>query len=451
MPFRYPDSPLWYRRLDRAFPQAVRGEGVWVVAEDGRRYLDAVGGALAVNVGHGVDEIAGAVAAQLRELAYVNGTQFTNRAAEELARELAEVLPEPLRYSYFLASGSEAVEAAVKLARQYWVERGRGEKWKVISRRPSYHGNTLAALSLSGREHYRRVYEPLLTDFPRIAAPDPYRHPGCAACTGAALGEELARQGAETVAAFIAEPIGGSSAGAVVPSAEYYRQVAALCRQNDVLFIADEVLTGCGRTGRWFAFQHFDLVPDILVLGKGLSGGYAPLSAVVAQRHVVDAVARGSGAFNHAQTYSHTPVIAAAGAATLRYLKAHRLVERCAAMSPRLFAALERLRDHPAVGDVRGIGLLAAVELVRDPATREPFPRAWHCAERLVEHAFELGLILWPNVGHVDGVNGDLVMVAPPFTIAGDEIEEIARRLGQALERLAADAGLAAASLESRV
>jgi adenosylmethionine-8-amino-7-oxononanoate aminotransferase len=439
MAHRYPEGALFYRRLDRGFPLAVRGEGAWIVDEAGRRYLDACGGAMVVSAGHGVAEIAAAAAAQAHRLAYVNGTQFTNAAAEELAGELAELLPEPLHYSYFLSSGSEAVEAAVKLARQYWCERGRPEKWKVISRNPSYHGNTLAALALSGREHYRRIYRPLLLDLPRIPAPDPYRHPGpdCAACNGEALAAELAAQGPETVAAFLAEPIIGSSGGAVVPPAGYYRRVAELCREHEVLYIADEVLTGCGRTGKWFAFQHYDPVPDVLVLGKGLNGGYAPLSAVVASREIVATLARGSGAFNHAQTYTNNPVTCAAGAATVRYLKQHRLVERCAEISSSFFAELGTLGDHPAVGDVRGAGLLAGIELVLDRSTREPMPRAWRFAERLVDSAREEGLLVWPNVGHADGTRGDLIIVAPPLSVSREEVAEIGARLRRALDATA--------------
>ena len=431
---RYPESPLFYRRLDRALPKAVRAEGCWIEDESGRRYLDAAGGALVVNVGHGVAEIAAAIGEQAARLAYVNGTQFTNAPAEELAAELAEVLPEPLRYSYFLSSGSEAVEAAVKLARQYWVERGRPGKWKVVSRVPSYHGNTLAALALSGREHYRKMYGPLLQSFPRIAAPDPYRHPGCPACTGEALEEAILREGPETVAAFLAEPVIGSSAGAVVPGREYAEQVAEICRRHDVLLLADEVMCGMGRTGRWFAFEHFGVVPDAIVLGKGLNGGYAPLSALVASRAIVDVLARGSGYFNHAQTYSHTPVVCSAGVATVRYLKRHRLVERCAALGPRLQASLARLRAHPAVGDVRGLGFLAAVELVADRTTKAPFPRARKVAERVTERAFANGLIVWPNVGHVDGVDGDLLMIGPPLVASETELDEIGVRLGRALD-----------------
>ncbi|MGB5176475.1 MAG: aminotransferase class III-fold pyridoxal phosphate-dependent enzyme, partial [Thermoanaerobaculia bacterium] len=338
--------------------------------------------------------------------------------------------------SYFLASGSEAVEAAVKLARQYWVEKGREEKWKVISRVPSYHGNTLTALSLSGREHYRKIYGPLLSEFPRIPAPDTYRHPDSDASSGAVLEAAIQENDPETISAFIAEPIIGSSAGAMVPREDYYRRTQEICRRHDVLFIADEVLCGMGRTGRWFAFEHFGVIPDMLVLGKGLNGGLAPLSAVVAGRQIVDLLVRGSGYFNHAQTYSHTPVICAAGLATIRYLKREGLVERCAAMEKPFFERLEALREFEVVGDVRGKGLLAGVEFVVDRTTKEPMPRSDRFAERVTSAAFENGLIVWPNVGHVDGIRGDLVMLAPPFAVTEKEIDIIVGLLEQTLEEV---------------
>ena len=417
MEHRYPRGHLFYRRLDRAFPLAVAAEGAWIVDEDGKRYLDASGGAAVVNLGHGVGGAAEAMAEEARRLGYVNGTQFTHRAAENLAEELAEVLPGDLGYSYFLSSGSEAVEAAVKLARQYWVERGRPGKWKVVARAPSYHGNTLTALSLSGRPHYRRSYGPLLTDFPRIPAPDPWRRADDAAATGEALEEAILAAGPETISAFLFEPIGGTSTGAMMPSAEYHRRVVEICRRHDVLLVADEVLTGMGRTGRWLAAEHYPgLLPDIVTLGKGLNGGSAPLSAVVARPHVVETLARGSGAFQHAQTYCHSPAACAAGLATLRFLREHRLVERSAAMEPRLLGSLARLRSDSRVGDVRGRGLFAAVELVEDRNTKEPFARSARLAERWTERAFAHGLVVWPNVGHVDGERGDLVIVAPPFS-----------------------------------
>jgi adenosylmethionine-8-amino-7-oxononanoate aminotransferase len=303
----------------------------------------------------------------------------------------------------------------------------------VISRLPSYHGNTLTALSLSGREHYRRTFAPLLTDFPRIPAPDPYRHPESPGSTGEALEAEIRRQGPETVAAFIFEPIVGASGGAVVPTRAYYDRVAEVCRRHEVLLIADEVLTGIGRTGRWFACQHFDLAPDVLVAGKGLNAGAVPLSAVCATPEITETLARGSGYFNHAQTYSHTPAICAAGLATLRAIRRQRLVERASALEEPFFRALAPARFHPWVGDVRGRGLLAAVEFVADKASKEPFPRSERVAERVTDAAFANGLILWPNVGHVDGERGDLVVLAPPLTASEEDLAEIGRRLAATL------------------
>jgi adenosylmethionine-8-amino-7-oxononanoate aminotransferase len=432
---RYPDSKVFYRRLDRDFRIVASATGATIVDESGRSYLDASGGAMVANVGHGVEELGEAMAGAAR-LGFVSGAQFSHRYVEELAAELAEVLPEGLQHSYFLASGSEAVEAAVKLARQYWVEKGRERKWKVISRVPSYHGNTLTALSLSGREHYSKVYGPLLTEFPRIPAPDTYRHPDSDASSGEALETAIQENDPETISAFIAEPIIGSSAGAMVPRDDYYPRTQEICRRHDVLFIADEVLCGMGRTGRWFAFEHFGVVPDILVLGKGLNGGLAPLSAVVASREIVETLAQTSGYFNHAQTYSHTPVICAAGLATVRYLKRERLVDRCAMMEKPFFDRLEDLRRFDVVGDIRGKGLLAGVEFVSERATREPLDRAKRFAEHFTSRAFENGLIVWPNVGHVDGIRGDLVMLAPPFSVTDEEISEIVERFAGTLREL---------------
>ncbi len=436
MRYKYPDSFVFYRKLNKEIPRAVSASGVRIVDEDGKQYFDASGGAVVVNVGHGVSEIADSVAEQIRELAYVNGTQFTNQPAENLAAELAEILPGSLKYSYFLGSGSEANEAAIKLARNYWYEKGKQSKWKIISRNPSYHGNTLATLSLSGREHYRAVYGPLLTNFPRIPAPDPYRDPNSKASTGELLEEEILKQGADSVSGFILEPIIGSSAGAVVPTQEYYRNVARICEKYDVLIIADEVMSGMGRTGKWFSFQHYDFIPDIMTLGKGINGGIVPLSAVVAKKEIVDVLASTSGYFNHAQTYSHTPVICAVGVATVRYLKKHRLVERVAEMEGLLFEKLNELRSFPVVGDVRGKGFMAAVEFVKNKETKEPFPRSEKFAERFTELAFKNGLILWQNVGHVDGTNGDLVMVSPPFSINAGEISELAATFKHTLEQM---------------
>lgn len=433
---RYPDSPVFYRRLDRSFPLAVSAKGCWIRDAEGSEYLDASGGALAVSIGHGVEEIAAEVARATAEVGYLNGTQFTHRWAEGLAAELTAVLPDGLDFCYFLGSGSEAVEAAVKLARQVACERGEPERWKVVYRSPSYHGNTLTALSLSGREHYRRLYEPLLSHFPVVPAPDPLRRPDDAAATGEAFEALVEEEDPRTIAAFLFEPVLASSGGAVAPSRAHYERVAACCRRHGILMIADEIVTGMGRTGDWLACSHYDLVPDIAVLGKGLSNGTLPLSAVVAHRDLVATLAAGSGAFQHAQTFSHTPVICAAGLATVRLLVERRLPRRAAEMEKPFLEALETLREHPRVADVRGRGLLGAVELVADRSTAEPFPRRERVAERVAHLAMEHGLVLWPSGGHVEGGHGDLLMLAPPLTIESAEITEIAARLGAALEEL---------------
>jgi adenosylmethionine-8-amino-7-oxononanoate aminotransferase len=432
-------SNVLYRKLTRRYPRIVRGEGCYVFDDTGRRYLDGCGGAFTVSVGRGVAEIAAAIGEQARTLGYVNGTAFTHDPVEELAAALARVSPGELELVYPLGSGSEAVEAALKLARQYWVELGRGDKQKVVALEPAYHGNTLLALSASARPHYSALFGGWLVEMVRAPAPYPYRcacrgnPPYCPACSGGAVEEAIVRAGPGSVAAVIAEPVGGSSTGASVPQPDYWRRVREICDRYDVLFVADEVLTGAGRTGTWSALEPYGVVPDIMTLGKGIAGGYVPLSAVVISHRIREPLARGSGALAHAQTFSHHPVLCAAGVATLRYLHERRLVERCAEMGKVLHRRLAALPDLPLVGDVRGRGLLAGVELVADPATREPLPRSARLAETLTEAALDEGLVVWPNVGHADGRNGDLVMLAPPFIVTEDQIDEMLELLTRAL------------------
>ncbi|MDQ3136198.1 MAG: aspartate aminotransferase family protein [Gemmatimonadota bacterium] len=433
------DSHVFYRKLTRNYPRIVRGDGCWLYDADGRGYLDAVGGAFVANVGHGVREIAEAIGRQAQRLAYVNGTAFTNDPVEELADELARRSPGDLELVYPLASGSEAVEAALKLARQYWVETGEPARRKIVALSPGYHGNTLLALSASARQHYTTYFRDWLVEVVRVPAPYAFRcecrgsPPHCPACSGEAVEAALLREGPDTVAALIAEPVGGSSTGASVPAPDYWRRVRAACDRHGILLVADEVLTGAGRTGTWSALEPYGVVPDIMTLGKGIAGGYVPLSAVVAPRRLVDALGRGSGALLHAQTFSHHATLCAAGVATLRYLRQHALIERCAEIAPTFHSRLESLRGLPAVGDIRGRGLLAGIEFVADPVTRAPFPRAARFAESFAAAALDAGLVVWPNVGQADGVNGDLAMLAPPFVVSHDEIDLIVQRLGAAL------------------
>ena len=438
---RYPDSHVFYRKLARGYPRIVRGDGCYLYDDQGRRYLDGSGGAYVVNVGHGVGEIAEALACQAGTLAYVSGTAFTHDAVEELAAEIARLSPGDLDMVYPLASGSEAVEAGLKLARQFWVESGRPQKHKVLAFAPSYHGNTLLALSASSREPYRTYYREWLIEIVRVPAAYGYRcecggsAPLCSACTGEAIEQAILREGPDTVAALIGEPVGGSSTGASVPPPDYWRRVRAICDRHQVLLVADEVLTGAGRTGTWSALEPYGVVPDVMILGKGIGGGYVPLSAVVAPRRIVDVLAKGSGVFLHAQTFSHHATLCAAGVATIRYLRRHQLIERCAEMGHLLHQRLQELRALPGVGDVRGRGLLAGVEFVQDKATRRPFPAAAHFADSVAAAAQDLGLVVWPNSGQLQDGTGDLVMLAPPFVITEEQVGELTALLSQAILR----------------
>jgi hypothetical protein len=439
---RYPGSHVFYRKLTRTFPLITHGEGCWLVDETGKRYLDGSGGAFVANLGHGVAEIGEAMARQAARVAYLNGTAFTSEPVEALADQLATLLPPPLDKFYFLGSGSEAVEAALKLARQYWVETGKPSKHKVIALFPAYHGNTLLALSASAREHYKTYYREWLVDVHRIPAPYPYRcecgggaSAACPTCSGSGLETAILQLGADNVAAFIAEPVGGSSTGHSVPEPGYFRRVREICDRHQILFIADEVLVGAGRTGTWSAIEQYGVVPDIMTFGKGITGGYAPLSAVAAPERIIDPIAKHSGALLHAQTFSHHPVLAAGGLAAVRYLREHRLVERCREMGGVFHQKLQVLRNLPHVGDVRGRGLLAGVEFVADKATRAPLPRNLKFAERFAEAALAEGLMTWANMGQADGTNGDLSCLAPPFIITEPEIDELLRRFTAALHR----------------
>jgi adenosylmethionine-8-amino-7-oxononanoate aminotransferase len=440
-------SHVFHRKLIRRYPRIVRGEGCYLFDDRGRRYLGACGGAFTVNVGHGVAEIAAAVGDQARTLGYVNGTAFTHDPVEQLAAEIARLSPGDLELVYPLGSGSEAVEAALKLARQYWAETGRPGKRKILTLSPSYHGNTLLALSASARPHYSALFRDWMVEVVRVPAAYSYRcgcrgtAPYCASCSGAAVEEAIIRAGPESVAVLIAEPVGGSSTGASVPPAGYWERVRQACDRHEVLLIADEILTGAGRTGTWSALEPYGVVPDIMTLGKGIAGGYVPLSAVVTSRAIADALAHGSGALAHAQTFSHHPVLCAAGVATIRYLRERRLIERCAEMGQVLHRRLAALRELPYVGDVRGRGLLAGIEFVGDPHTRDPLPRSAGFAESFTQAALDAGLVVWPNIGHADGLNGDLVMLAPPFVVTEDQIDEIVQLFTRALRDVAERVG----------
>src|SRR5580700_3494436 len=380
-------SAVLRRSFRKTFLPAVRGEGVYLWDASGKQYLDFSGSAVVNFIGHGVAEIAAAMASQAKQLEFVHSSQFTTPVAEEYAAELLEFAGKNFEGGciYFTCGGSESVETALKLARQYQVEIGQKGRHQIISRGQSYHGSTLGALSVSGNKRRREMYVPMLREFPHIAFPYCYRcafdcTDGCRNCGQEYAAElEKAIEGANgEVAAFIAEPVSGATLGAVVPPPGYLQSVAEICERHGVLFVADEVMTGMGRTGKNFAVEHWDVAPDVLVTAKGLSSGYAPLGAVIVSRKVADAIACGSGAFLHGFTYNSHPISLAAGRAVLRFVKEHDLVQCADSGQPDSVAAtlrreLQVLLESEAVGDVRGIGLLWTVELVADKNRKRPF------------------------------------------------------------------------------
>lgn len=423
---------VFRRRPSYPHPQVVRGKGVYLYDQAGQRYIDASGGPVVVNIGHGVEEVAAAMAAQAGAVAYVHGATFTTAALERYSERLAGAVPLEEPRFYYLTSGSEAVEAAIKFARQVQVARGEAGREVVISRWGSYHGATLGALAVSGKPAMRNLYAPLFRDQPHIPAPYCYRcacnltYPDCDLACAQALEVEIRRQGPDRVAAFLAEPVGGATLGAVVPPPAYWPRVRRICDRYGVLLIADEVMTGFGRTGRWFAMEHWGIRPDAMVMGKGATGGYFPLSILAVRQADVEMIARAHGDFNHGGTFSHHAVGAAVALATLDYLERHNLVAAAARQGAYLGRRLqEALGRHPHVGDVRGIGMMWGVEYVVDRRTKEPFPPQAGLSTRLADLALERGVILYPGHGGADGLAGDHLMVAPPFVAAEAEIEQV--------------------------
>jgi hypothetical protein len=422
-------------------PVAVSAHGSTIVDADGREYLDAAGGAIVVNVGHGRREIADAIAEQAARLSYAHGSAFTTEPLERYAVEVGAHLPVDDPAIYPVSGGSEAIETALKLARAVQIARGEADRWVVFSRWSSYHGNTLGALDLSGRKPLRRPYEGWLGRFRHVSAAYPYRggDPGSQALGRTLeLAEELDRAitsaGPGTVAAFVGEPIVGATLGAVEPPAGYWPAIAEVCRRHGVLLIADEVMTGFGRTGAWFGMDHYGVRPDLLVAAKGATSGYWPFGFVAAAGALADEVTAGGG-FVHGFTYSHQPGAAAVAREVLRILEAEALVEASAVKGERLKGLLrDRLGDHPAVGDIRGRGLMVGVELVRDRETRQAYPRAARLVEAVLRHARERGLLLYSGTGNANGVDGDIVLMGPPFVITDVELERIADGLREAVD-----------------
>jgi adenosylmethionine-8-amino-7-oxononanoate aminotransferase len=436
MRYLHPHGRVFYRRMSHGRPKISRGDGIYLWDESGKRYIDGSGGPLVVNVGHGRTEIIEAMNKQARAAAYVHAIMFTSEPVERFAAELAQILPLSDARSYFLSSGSEVVEAAIKLARQIQMARGQNSRHLVIGRWKSYHGLTFGALSVSGRQSMRMPYSDMFLDMPHIDPPYLYRDPVSGTEAANRLERMILELGQQNVAAFIAEPISGASLGAAAPPDDYWPRIRQICDQYGLLLIADEVLVGLGRTGKWWGIDHWQTRPDILVTSKGLAGGYFPLGLVAAHGAHVEQIRLSLGDFNHGGTFSHHAVGAAAGLATLQIIREEALVERAAQMGRYLGDRLAlALGQHPHVGDIRGRGLFWGLELVQDRESKRPFPAEDHLAWRIWQRAFDLGLIAYYSQGCADGRNGDLIMLGPPLIVDQEQLNQMVDILSTAIKK----------------
>jgi adenosylmethionine-8-amino-7-oxononanoate aminotransferase len=441
-------SAVFHRDLTAERPSIVRGQGLYLEDDAGRRYLDANASAGVVGVGHGRREIFDAMAEAGDRLSFVYSGSFTHPWQERLASAILSIAPASMGGVYFVSGGSEANETAIKLARQYHVERGNPQKHKLIARWQSYHGVTLATLSLSGRTSWRQIFSPYLIPVSHIAPPYAYRCAYCAERSGCTLAcaDELERaillEGPDTVAAFFAETIVGTTATGLTPPPGYYERIAEICARHDVLFVADEVLCGYGRTGKPFAIQHWEAEPDIITMGKAIASGYAALGAVVVSQKIVDAFAAGSGRFVHGFTYSGIPASCFAGIKVFEIMQREALFDRPGAAGAKLLAGIQALAGkHDAIGEVRGRGLLIGVEFVADRRARTPFPKTFGFTGRLVRHLRAQGVIVSPGVALSNfGRDGDHIQISPPFIIDDAAITQILDALDAALSRTAAEA-----------
>src|SRR5690242_6711614 len=436
-------SRVLHRSLRETPPKAVGGEGVWLFAEDGRKVLDASGGAAVSCLGHQHPRVLAAMAKQAGTLAYAHTAFFSSEPAEELAEQLVGHEPGGLAYVYFVSGGSEAIEASIKIARQYFLEAGQPQRQRFIARRQSYHGNTLGALAAGGNAWRREPYQPLLSSaFSHVTPAFAYHEKrddeserDFVARLAAELDAEFMRLGPDTVAAFIAEPVVGATAGCVTAPEGYFRAVREICNRHGALLIFDEVMCGMGRTGTLHAWEQEGVAPDIQAIAKGLGGGYQPIGAMLATARVVDTIRNGSVAFQHGHTYLGHPMACAAALEVQKIIAEENLLDqvkqRGAYLEKRL---IERFGNHRHVGDIRGRGLFQAIELVSDRATRSPFDPAQKLNTRIKAEAFARGLACYPMGGTVDGRLGDHVLLAPPYIVGEGDLDMIVDRLGQAVD-----------------
>ena len=427
---------VFYRNVNKKFDLVEYGEGIYLYDDKGNKYIDACSGAAVSNIGHGNKRVAKAIAEQAGKVAFSHLSRWTNSPARELADMVAEMSPGSLNKLYLVSGGSEATESALKMSRQYFLERdGNTSKYKIISRWNAFHGNTIGALSMTG-DSRRKKYTPYLLDFPKIENCYCYRCPfgleedTCNVECAYALERCIKANGAESIAAFIAEPVVGAASGALVPHKDYFKIVRDICDKYDILLIDDEVMTGFGRTGSMFAIDEFGVIPDMICMAKGMSAGYAPLGAVVAKDEIFNTFKNGTGSFVHGHTYGGNPLSSAAAVEVLKILQEENMVENSKVVGAYLLEQMkEKILPFWYVGDVRGKGLMQGVEFVKDKATKEPFPIKLGVAEKLTQTLMKHGVVIYPGSGMADGMNGDQFLLAPPLIITKDQVDDMVERM----------------------
>ena len=424
--------------LSADYPMISHGKGVYLYDTNEKQYLDGCSGAVTASIGHGVPEVIETMTKQAMKVSFVYRSQFTNQPAELLAEKLSSLAPGDINWSFFVNSGSEAIETAMKIALQYWQEKGRPQKQTFLSRWMSYHGITIGSLSLSGHVARRERFSPLLESYPSLSPPYCYRcpysatYPSCQLRCATELEEIIEKIGAKYIAAFVAEPIVGAAGAAITPPDGYFQMIKDICDKYEILFIADEVMTGLGRTGKMFAIEHWGIVPDIIALGKGMSAGYAPIAATLVSDQVMEPILHGSQIIMSGHTYSANPQSAAAALAVLKYIEKHDLVKQAKISGDILFTKLSKLMNRFSfIGDVRGKGLLIGMEFIEDRASKKPFPRAYGLTNMIIKKGMECGLLLYPASSGRNGTNGDGILIAPPLTISKKEIDDLISRLAK--------------------
>ncbi|SEJ06173.1 aspartate aminotransferase family protein [Paraburkholderia diazotrophica] len=444
-------TTVFHRMPKQTLPVAVKGEGIEIIDSTGKRYIDASGGAAVSCLGHSNQRVIDAIKRQAQELPYAHTSFFTTQPAEELASYLVERAPQGLGHVYFVSGGSEAIEAALKLARQYFVETGEPQRRHIIARRQSYHGNTLGALAIGGNAWRREPFLPLLIDAHHVSPCYAYREQRAdeteeqfAQRLADELEQKILELGSQTVAAFVAETVVGATAGAVPPVREYFRKIRAVCDRYGVLLILDEIMSGMGRTGHLFACEEDGVAPDLLTIAKGLGAGYQPIGATLVSDKIYSAITGGSGFFQHGHTYIGHATACAAALEVQRVIADEHLLDNVKARGEQLRSLLrEQYAQHPYVGDIRGRGLFVGVEMVKDRATKTPFDAKLKLHAAIKREAFQRGLMVYPMGGTVDGKIGDHVLLAPPFICTPRDIEQIVGRLKDAIEGALAATGAA--------